>query len=51
MTVEVFQQVVFLSPAILEPSLEGFVVVDWDITDFEASPVHIYRLRWTALKE
>lgn len=51
MTVKVFQQVVFLSPAILEPSLESFVIVDWDVADLEPSPVHVYRLRWTTLKE
>lgn len=51
MAVEVFQQVVFLGPAILEPSLKGFVVVDWDITDLEPSPVHVHGLWWTALEE
>ena len=41
MAVEVLQQVVFLGPAVLEPSLKGFVVVDWNIADLEPSPVHI----------
>lgn len=51
MTVEVLQQVIFLSPAVLEPSLKGFVVVDRNITDLESSPVHVDRLGWTTFKE
>lgn len=51
MAVEMLQEVILFSPAILEPSLESLVVVNWDIADLEPSPVHVDRLWWTTLEE
>ena len=51
MTVEVFQKVILFSPAVLEPSLESLVVVDWDVTNLESSPVHVDRLWRPAFKK
>jgi len=51
MAVKVLEEVVLFGPAVLEPSLESLVVVDWDVADLEPPPVHVDRLWWTTLEE
>lgn len=45
------QEVILFGPAVFEPSLESLVVVNWDITDLEPSPVHVDRLWRTPFEE
>lgn len=44
----VIHQLVFLGPASAKPFVEIFLVVEGDVCDGEASPVHINRCWWAA---
>lgn len=51
MAVEMLQEVIFFSPAVLKPSLESLIVINWDVADLESPPVHVDRLWRTPLEE